>query len=156
MTKFFPMPFPCGVICWGLGLTFLAGAVGCNRGPAMHQVSGHVFYKDGTVPRGGVAVVFLQPKKDSTAVLKKSASSAIQPDGSFKMYSKTAGDGVYAGQYDVGFTIIKAVMDAKPLIQEKYTRPDTSGISVDVNEDKTDLKFEIEPLPGVKGAPPSG
>ncbi len=52
----------------------LAALVGCNRGPAMYQVSGHVFYKDGSVPRAAVAVVFLQPANNTTAEIKKGAS----------------------------------------------------------------------------------
>jgi hypothetical protein len=128
---------------------------GCNRGPAMYQVRGHVFYKDGTVPRGGVAVVFFQPKPNSTAEVRKSASSPIKPDGSFEMWTRKAGDGVYQGDYDVGFNVIKAVMDSKSLIVDRYTRPQTSGYSVTVDHNIDDLKFEIEPLPGVAGAAPT-
>ncbi len=128
---------------------------GCDRVPAMHEVTGHVFFKDGTVPVGGIAVVVLQPKKDSTAQVRKAASGAIRPDGSFEMWTKKAGDGVYQGEYQVGFNVLKAPMDPKPLIAEKYTRPETSGYEVTVDRDIRDLKFEIEPLPGVKGAPPA-
>jgi len=138
-----------------LCLPVLATLVGCNRGPEMYEVSGHVFYKDGTVPRGGVAVVFLQPTKESTAAIRKGASGAIQPDGSFQLWTRKAGDGVHKGEYNVGFNVLKSPMDPKPLILEKYTNPATSGYSVTVDRDLNDLKFEIEPLPGVKGAPPS-
>lgn len=137
-----------------MGLACLLVMAGCNRGPEMYQVKGHVFYKDGTVPRGGVAVVVLQPKQNTTAVVRRSASGAIKPDGSFEFWSRKAGDGVHKGEYDVAFNVIKAVMDPKPLIVEKYTRPDTSGYEVTVDRDISDLKFEIEPLPGVTGAPP--
>lgn len=129
--------------------------LGCNRGPTMHEVSGHVFFKDGTVPQGGIAVVVLQPRKDSTAQVRKGASGAIRSDGSFELWTKKQGDGVFQGEYQVAFTVLKAPMDPKPLIVEKYTRPETSGYEVTVDRDISDLKFEIEPLPGVKGAPPA-
>lgn len=137
-----------------LCLTAVAFSLGCNRGPEMYEVSGHVYYKDGTVPRGGVAVVFLQPTKESSATVRKGASGAIQPDGSFQLWTRRAGDGVHKGEYNVGFNVLKSPMDPKPLIHEKYTNPATSGYSVTVDRDINDLKFEIEPLPGVTGAPP--
>lgn len=133
----------------------LMAALGCNHGPEMHQVKGHVFFKDGTVPRAAVSVVVFQPKKDTTAEFRKGASGAILPDGSFQLWTRKAGDGVYKGEYLVSFTVLKAIMDPKPLIVEKYTRPETSGYEVKVDRDISDLKFEIEPLPGVAGAPPA-
>jgi hypothetical protein len=136
-------------------LPCLAALAGCDRGPKMHQVRGHVFYKDGTVPKAAVAVVVFQPKQGSKAEVRRSASGAIKSDGSFEMWSRKAGDGVYEGEYDVGFTVLKAVMDPQPLIQEKYTKPGGAGLSVTVDRNIDDLKFEIEPLPGVKGAPPT-
>ncbi len=65
------------------------------------------------------------------------------------MWTKKSGDGVYAGEYNVGFTVLKAPMDPRPLILQKYTRADTSGYSVTVDHNIDDLKFEIEPVPGV-------
>jgi hypothetical protein len=138
-----------------IGVALVVVLAGCQRGPTMYQVSGHVFYKDGTVPRGGVAVVVFQPKQDTTAEVRKGASGAIRPDGSFELWTKKAGDGAYAGEYNVGFTVLKAVMDPKPLIMDKYTRPGAAGYSVTVDHNISDLKYEIEPLPGVSGAAPS-
>lgn len=130
----------------------VAVTVGCNRGPAMYQVSGRVLYKDGSVPKGGVAVVRLQPTTESTAEIRKGASGGIAPDGSFELFTRVPGDGVYEGQYDVTFLVQKGVMDATPLIQAKYMNPQTSGYNVTVDRDIDDLKFEIEPLPGVSGS----
>jgi hypothetical protein len=133
-------------------LACVAVVAGCNHGPAKYQVRGHVFYKDGTVPRGGVAVVVFQPKKDTTAEIHKGASGAINPDGSFELWTRKGGDGVYRGEYDVGFTVLKGPMDPKPLVLEKYAMPGAAGYSVTVDRDIDDLKFEIEPAPGVTGA----
>jgi hypothetical protein len=129
---------------------------GCHRGPAMYQVRGTVLYKDGSVPKGGVAVVRLQPSANSTAEIRKGASGAIGPDGSFELSTRVPGDGVYEGEYDVTFVVQKGVMDATPLIPAKYMSPDTSGYSVKVDQDIDNLKFELEPLPGVAGARASG
>ncbi len=141
-----------GMLLAGCCFVCLLALAGCNRGPEMYQVRGHVFYKDGTVPRAAVAVVVFQPKKDTTAEIRKGASGAINPDGSFVLWTRKAGDGVYKGEYNVGFTVLKAVMDPKPLIMDKYIRPGAAGYSVTVDRNISDLKFEIEPLPGVVGA----
>ena len=124
---------------------------GCNRGPAMYHVKGHVFYKDGTVPAGAIRVVIFRPSKDSP--VHKAASGAIDPDGSFEMWTKTTGDGVTQGQYDVGFTILKAPHDSTPLIKDEYATPGGAAGSITVDHNIDDLKFVIEPLPGVTGAP---
>jgi hypothetical protein len=124
---------------------------GCDRGPAMYQVSGKVLYKDGSVPKGGVAVVRLQPTSGSTAEIRKGASGAIGPDGTFELFTRVPGDGVYEGDYDVTFAIYKGPMDPTPLIPAKYMNPSTSGYTVTVDDDVSDLNFEIEPLPGASG-----
>ena len=121
----------------------------------MYYVSGKVRYKDGTIPKGGVAVVGFTPTKDSTAEVRQAASGAIGPDGSFSMFSRVAGDGVYAGDYAVTFAVVKAPMDPTPLIVAKYRSPATTPYKITVDENKTDLEYEIEPLPGVSGAPAS-
>jgi hypothetical protein len=142
-----------------LALVVVTGSAllsGCNRGPAMYQVRGKVLYKDGSVPKGGVAVVRLQPSASSTAEIRKGASSAIGPDGSFEMCTRMPGDGVYEGDYDVTFAVLKGPMDPTPLIPVKYMSPESSGYNVKVDDDIDDLKFEIEPLPGAPRAAAAG
>jgi hypothetical protein len=123
---------------------------GCNQGSGMYHVRGHVFYKDGSVPKGGAAIVTFQPAKDSTAKIRKGASGVIGPDGSFEMFTRKPGDGVQPGEYDVTFMVMKNATDANSsLILPKYTDPATSGYNnIKVDHDISDLKFEIEPLPG--------
>jgi hypothetical protein len=140
---------------FAVAMTCVVALAGCNRGPAMSQVRGTVFYKDGTVPKAGVTRLNFEPTAGSTAEVRKGATGTIRSDGSFEMWTRMPGDGVYHGEYAVTFGVLKAVMDAKTLIQEKYTRPDTTPYKVLVDDDIDDLKFEIEPLPGVKGAPPT-
>jgi hypothetical protein len=124
---------------------------GCSRGPKKYQVSGKVHYKDGSIPKAAIAVVTFQPAKDSTAEVRQAASGAISADGTFEMYTRELGDGVYAGDYVVVFNIAKAVMDPQPLVIEKYRNPAMSPYKQKVDRNITDLDFTIEPLPGVTG-----
>jgi hypothetical protein len=121
---------------------------GCNRGPVMYDVGGTVLYTDGSVPKGAVAVVRLQPSGNSTAEIRSGATGSIGPDGSFELYTRVPGDGVYEGQYDVTFAVLKSIVDPVSLIPAKYSNPTTSGYTVTVDQDIDDLKFEIEPLAG--------
>jgi hypothetical protein len=146
---------PRALLLCSLVLLCAAAFSGCNRGPAMSEVRGTVFYKDGTVPKAGVTRLNFEPTAGSTAEVRKGATGTIRSDGSFEMWTRMPGDGVYHGEYAVTFGVLKAVMDATPLIQEKYMRADTTPYTVTVDDDIDDLKFEIEPLPGVKGAPPT-
>jgi hypothetical protein len=140
------------LLVFAIAVPCLVATAGCHRGPRMYEVSGKVHYKDGSVPRGGVAVVNFRPTKESTAEVRQGASGAIGPDGSFSMFSRVTGDGVYAGDYAVTFTVIKGPMDPTSLILPKYMNALTPPFTITVDENKTDLDFEIEPLPGVSGA----
>lgn len=132
-------------------LLCIAGTTGCPQGPRKYQVSGTVHYKDGSVPKGSIAVVQFQPVRDSTAEVHRSASGAINPDGSFTMNARAAGEGVYAGDYIVVFNVANNLMDPKPLVLEKYWKSTLSPFKVTVDHNMTDLNYEIEPMPGVVG-----
>jgi hypothetical protein len=134
-----------------IALPCLTATVGCQHGPKKYHISGKVLYKNGTVPKGGIAIVSFTPTKDSTAEVRQTATGAIGPDGSFEMYTRQAGDGVYAGDYVVVFQVAKAVMDPQPLILEKYWSASKSPFKITVDRDVNDLNYEIEPLPGVSG-----
>ena len=121
----------------------------------MAEVRGQVFYKDGTVPVGGVSVIRFEPADDSTAEVRQGASGPINSDGSFEMSTKVFGDGVHYGDYVVTFAVLKSPTDPTPFIQPKYMTRSASPYKVKIDGDVTDLKYEIEPLPGVKGAAPA-
>jgi len=123
----------------------------------MAQVKGKVLYKDGSVPQGAVNVVRFWPTKDSTAGVRKGAAGEIGPDGSFELWTRTAGDGVYLGEYVVTFAVQKSAMDFNSsLILPKYVNSSTSPYTVTITDDVDDLKFEIEPLPRVSGGTATG
>jgi hypothetical protein len=131
-----------------LAVLFGIALTGCNRRPAMAQAKGKVLFKDGTVPQGGVRVVRFEPATDTTAEVRKAAQGDILGDGSFEMYTRKPGDGVFVGKYSVTFTVWKGPRDRVSLIDEKYTTSATTPYKVTVDDDVDDLKFEIEPAAG--------
>jgi len=122
----------------------------------MVQVGGKVLYKDGTVPHAPVCVINFNPISDSTAEIKKAASGAIGPDGSFSLTTRTANDGAYVGNYAVTFTVFPGPMDPRSVVLQKYTSPGLTPYKVKVDANVSDLKFEIEPAPSATGAGVSG
>ena len=103
--------------------------------------------KDGSVPAGGVRVVQFVPASDTTAKIRKGASGEIQGDGSFTAYTRKPGDGVFLGKYAVTFSVWKSPMDSTSLIAPKFSRASTTPYHVTVDDDVSDLKFELEPAP---------
>lgn len=140
-------PFP-----WVLVLMCLALVGGCNHGPKMVHVKGTVLNKDGSVPKAGVAVVRFEPTPDSTAEIRKGATGSIERDGSFEVWTRKPGDGIYVGQYDVTFAIQKGPMDSTPMVQPMYTTKATTPYkNITIDQDKSDFKFEVVPLSGAGG-----
>jgi hypothetical protein len=113
----------------------------------MYQVRGKVLYKDGSVPKGGVCVVQFIPTSESTGEVRRGAGGPINPDGSFEMHTRKAGDGVFPGEYAVTFAVWPGPMDPRPLVLPKYINPKTTPYKVTVDHNIDDLKFEIEPQP---------
>jgi hypothetical protein len=126
---------------------------GCEHGPRMYKVSGKVTFKGGSMPHAGVCTVQFIPSTDTTATERKGAGGAINPDGTFEMHTRKPGDGVVPGEYDVTFAIWPGPMDPRSLILPKYTSPSTTPFkNVKIDRDRSDLEFEVEPLPGATGA----
>ena len=121
---------------------------GCNRGPAMYQVRGKVFYKDGSIPSGMGAVHF-EPTNESTATIRKVASGNIGPDGSFELMTHKPSDGVVQGEYVVTIAVVESATDPTLLSAEKYRNAKTTPIPpITVDHNISDLKFDIEPSTG--------
>jgi hypothetical protein len=132
-------------------LLLLVVALGCNSRPTA-QVKGKVLLKDGSVPKGGVRVIRFEPTPDTTATIRKTASSEISDDGSFDLYTRKPGDGVIIGKYAVTFTVWRGPRDRVSLIDAKYTTSATTPYTYTVESDVDDLKFEIEPIKAGAGA----
>jgi hypothetical protein len=120
----------------------LIGQVGCGR--EAYQVSGRVQYKDGTPITGGLRIIRFEPTDDTTAKIRKAASGRIGENGSFELYTRKPGDGVYAGKYAVTFTIRTTPFGGKSLVPQRYTRRGETPFDIVLDEDKEGLLFELE------------
>jgi hypothetical protein len=130
----------------------MAALGGCG-GKQMYHVRGKVTYKDGSVPKGTLAVVTFTPSESSSAEIRKGASGAIEPDGSFEMVTRMSGDGVNRGEYAVTFRIVQLTASSMvSLADPKYTRPTSPMFTVNVDRDISDLSFEIEKASGAAAA----
>lgn len=115
----------------------------------MSNVSGTVLYKDGTVPTGAVCLVSFLPTDESTAEVRKGASGVINPDGTFDMWTRMPGDGVFHGEYGVRFAVQQSTTNLTSSLLPKYTNVKTSGYTITVDGNIDDLKFEIEKATGM-------
>jgi hypothetical protein len=122
-----------------------AGMAGCGAKDA-YQVRGRVQYTDGSPLTGAVRIIRFQPTENSTAKVRKAASGSIAQDGSFEMFTRRPGDGVYAGTYAVTFSVLTQPMGGTSLIPAYYTHPQSTPFKVEVDEDKTDLIYELDKL----------
>lgn len=82
-----------------------------------------------------------------------SSVGEIAADGSFTMFTERPGDGVPPGKYYVH--IPRRYLDPEhpaPLaIENKYERPDTSGLEATVEAKKNDFEFKVNTA-GKRGA----
>jgi hypothetical protein len=141
-----------------VGLVVLPCALalsGCGS-REMYQVRGKVTYKDGTVPKGILAIVNFTPTKDSSAEIRKGASGPIEPDGSFVMVTRMPGDGVHRGEYAVTFRVLRDATTYASLVSPKYSSPMNPVFTVKVDHDISDLSFEIEKAEGAAAAAAAG
>ncbi len=106
-------------------------AAGCAE-QRIHPVRGTVKFADGKPLAAGRVTI-------DTGDALTGSWGAIQPDGTFVMGTNTPTDGVPAGTFRVA--IVGAItqpsgdqvmLDPKPLIHERYTRPETSGLTFTV------------------------
>jgi hypothetical protein len=136
----------------GLALACAIVMTGCGFKPAVAHVKGKVIFKNGAMPKTQVRMIRFEPTESSTAKVRRGASSLIEPDGTFELWSKMPGDGIHVGEYDVTFAVQKGPMDPTSLIPAKYSnRATTPYKNVKVDKDADDLSFEID-LSGGAGA----
>jgi hypothetical protein len=114
----------------------LAAMAGCSEKPALAPVSGTVFYKDKPVEAG---VVMFQPP------VGEIARGQIGPDGKYVLETLGQGEGVILGNCKVRVSVRSKPANSggevglgKLLIPEKYTYFDRSGLTFEVNGDRTE------------------
>jgi hypothetical protein len=128
------------------GVVCVCALAGCGRGPATAHVSGRVNFKNGQLPAAGVRMIRFEPAADSPAPIRKGASGTINDDGTFELYTRRPGDGVYLGKYAVTFAFYRGAMDQRPLIAPKYAAAATTPYQVAIDDDVDDLNFDLETL----------
>ena len=123
----------------------LGGIAGCGSSHQVVHVAGKIDFKNNSVQNAGIRMVRFEPTADTNATIRKGASGTINEDGSFELYTRRPGDGIYVGKYAVTFAVFRGAMDQRPLIPKKYTSAATTPYQVVIDQDRGDLKFEIEP-----------
>lgn len=117
---------------------------GCDSGPKTVEARGTVTFTGGAPAGAGVQIIRFEPTHDSTAEVRKGASCSIADDGSFDMFTRVPGDGVYAGKYAVVFSVLNSPIEQKSLIDPRYTASATTPYVIELTDDRTDLAFTIE------------
>ena len=118
--------------------------VGCGGDTV--QISGRVEHDDGSPLAGGIRVINFVPTESSTAKVRQTAKSRIDNDGSFNLYTRRRGDGVYKGQYAVTVTVINNSVEGILLIPEEYTQAGYTPFVVDVDKNADDMLFQLKKL----------
>jgi hypothetical protein len=115
-------------------------SVGCgNSGDGLLAVDGTVKNADGTPVTGEIALVVFHSTDG------KSASAAIQPDGSFEAMTKTPGDGMRPGDYKVVLNVLKDYRMHVLGVPKVYSEASTTPLSATVDADHTHFDFVVEP-----------
>jgi hypothetical protein len=128
---------------WFMAIVSVA-CLGC-AGKDTAQVSGRVQYKGGEPIKAGIRVIRFEPAADTTATVRKTASGNIADDGSFTLFTRKPGDGVYLGNYDVTFTILSSATGGENLTRPEYMRAESTPFHATVDGDTANLVFELEP-----------
>jgi hypothetical protein len=116
----------------------------------MIPIRGEVTYNGKPLTRGTVTYI------PATSGVGRAANGPIQPDGTFSMTTQTRDDGVMPGEYQIvvysyeqGAPKTRDEIEAggganaprlRSMIPEKYTSPETSGLSDDVDENHPGTK----------------
>lgn len=141
------------VLFFGLVSVSLLALTGCGSGrPKLVKVSGQVFI-DGQPLAAGVPG-FIQVVPEGT----RPATGNIDPaTGRFTLTTFDNDDGCVPGTHKVAI-ILRAMVgnESVSLIDEKYSDPNTSGITVTIDKPTDSLRIDISgPLKRVQAAPVS-
>lgn len=115
---------------------------GCDSRLDLHPVTGTVKFKDGTVPTGEMATITFQPVN---LMEGKAASSNIESDGSYELWTLEQGDGgALAGDYNVTLNVIEGYPQPVHQVAREYTDPSTTPLKETVEPGKNQFDFEVE------------
>jgi hypothetical protein len=117
----------------------LGAGWGCGGGSGsmapLVSVKGKVTYKGQPLTKG---IVHFEPDGYG-----RPASGELQADGTFVLTTLQKGDGVVAGEHKVSVTDTGS-NPRKELVPKKYTSPNSSELTADVNADHTEFTFDLQ------------
>jgi len=113
--------------CWGCG-------PGAGTLPSLIAVKGKVTYKNQPVTTG---VIQFEPDGYG-----RTASGKLQSDGTFVLTTLKDGDGVVAGHHRISITGVDKSLSKNSAFKQ-YASPNTSKLTADVSEDKTEFTFDL-------------
>lgn len=134
-----------------LALVLTVPLAGCGSG--IHPVEGTVTWKDGTPAKEleGALIVFDLPEKQTTA------RGSVQADGTFRLTTKTDGDGALAGDYKVLITERRKAGGgpdpsemAPGYMDIRYSDPRTTDLTATVKPGRNTITLVVERNPSKK------
>ena len=113
--------------CWGCGSA-------AGTAAPLISVKGKVTYKRQPLTKGTIRF-----EPDGYG---RQASGRLQADGTFVLTTLKDGDGVVAGHHRVVIVDVDKTL-AKDRAFKKYASPNSSDLTADVSEEKTEFTFDI-------------
>ena len=115
--------------CWG------CGPIGSGRGPDLIPVKGKVTYKGKPLT---VGTVTFEPDGYG-----RPAHGQLKSDGTFVLNTLKEGDGVVVGEHRVSINGVEKAL-AKDRAFIKYTSPNTSRLTAEVDTEHTEFNFDLK------------
>lgn len=128
-------------------MLLLAGLIGCG-GAKTYPVEGTVIFKESGQPAKELAGYYIstESEKPGDDGKKYSGSGQIAPDGTFKVGTFAANDGLMVGKHLVAISPPVPTGDGpqpKPLIPARYGDLGTSRLTITVESGKVQPKLEV-------------
>lgn len=133
-----------------LALALASCMIGCSdRLPRTVHVEGRITYLGKPVTQGSVTFMPINNASGSTL---QPATGSLDSDGNYSLRSYHEKDGILPGKYSVSVAAYRSYrLPTRPgekldySIPEKYTSPQTSGLSADVSTDAAGpFRFDFE------------
>lgn len=129
-------------------VTLMLSVVGCSSRMDLHPATGTVTFEDGSVPQGEMATITFVPTNQMEG---KGASSNIESDGSFELWTLEPGDGgALAGDYRVTLSVTNGYPNLKHQVAQEYSDlRETPLKATVVAGEKNEFEFVVD-KPGKK------
>jgi hypothetical protein len=116
--------------------------VGCGNGNV--SLKGKITFSDDGSPLTEGTVAFLKDGKQSRGTIKE--------DGTYVVGTEKTTDGLPPGKYQVIVSALKSIpideengiYNYEQLIDRKYERPETSGLTIEVNASTKTFDFQVD------------